>query len=171
MTERSDADAPLYPALYVETSVLSYLVSDPSNDRVIRDRQRSTHDWWVRRGRWELLTSTAVVAELARGDHRTALKRLELLGDLALLPVSQEARVLAAALLSPGPLPPKARVDAEHIAVAAVMGIGSLVTWNLKHIANPAMRRRVEEVCRAAGYEPPITCTPAELLARREDAR
>lgn len=39
-----------------------------------------------------------------------------------------------------------------------------LVTWNCKHLANAALRTRIEETCRAAGYEPVVICTPEELL-------
>ena len=53
--------------------------------------------------------------------------------------------------------------DALHIAVAAVNGMDYLLTWNCKHIANVALRLRIEAVCRAAGYEPPLICTPEEL--------
>ena len=43
------------------------------------------------------------------------------------------------------PLPPKAATDALHI-------------------ANPALRPRIESVCRRMGFEPPVICTPQELL-------
>ena len=43
-------------------------------------------------------------------------------------------------------------------------GIDFLVTWNFRHIANAAMRARIEHACRLAGYEPPVICTPNELL-------
>ena len=62
------------------------------------------------------------------------------------------------------PLPEKAEVDAVHIAVAAVNGLDYLVTWNCKHIANPALRATIEAVCRSAGYVAPVTCTPPELI-------
>lgn len=39
-----------------------------------------------------------------------------------------------------------------------------LLRWNCKHIANAMMRGKIEEVCRATGIEPPIICTPMELL-------
>ena len=76
----------------------------------------------------------------------------------------QEAETLAIALLGGVPLPPKATIDAYHISVAAVHGVEFLVTWNCKHIANPALRARIEFVCRQQGYEPPVICTPQELL-------
>lgn len=51
-----------------------------------------------------------------------------------------------------------------HIAVAVTNGVEYLVTWNCRHLANATIRVRVEEVCRSAGYEPTIICTPEELL-------
>ena len=35
---------------------------------------------------------------------------------------------------------------------------------NCTHIANAVMRPKVEAVCRSFGYEPPIICTPQELM-------
>jgi hypothetical protein len=50
------------------------------------------------------------------------------------------------------------------MAIAAVHGIEYLVTWNCRHIANARMRLQIEDVIRDAGYEPPVFCTPEELL-------
>ena len=66
-------------------------------------------------------------------------------------------------------LPPKAGADALHIAISAVNGIDYLLTWNCTHIANATFRLQIEAVCRLAGYEPPVICTPLEMLERRED--
>jgi len=63
----------------------------------------------------------------------------------------------------PGLLPPKAAIDALHLALATVHGMDYLLTWNCTHLANAALRSRLEAVCRAQGYEPPIICTPEEL--------
>lgn len=54
--------------------------------------------------------------------------------------------------------------DAVHIAVAAVHGVDYLLTWNCRHIANATMRQAIERTCREAGYEPPVICTPEELI-------
>ena len=35
--------------------------------------------------------------------------------------------------------------------------------WNCKHIANAEMQTAVNRICRSAGYEPPVICTPEEL--------
>jgi hypothetical protein len=80
------------------------------------------------------------------------------------LEVTRDAESVAAALLADGPLPPKAATDALHISVAATNGIEYLLTWNCRHIANPGLRPRIEAVCRRMGFEPPVICTPQELL-------
>jgi hypothetical protein len=84
------------------------------------------------------------------------------------LALSPEAEALAAALMKDVPLPPKAANDALHIAVAAVNGINYLVTWNCTHIANATLRPQIEAVCRRSGFEPPVICTPRELLSSEE---
>jgi hypothetical protein len=46
---------------------------------------------------------------------------------------------------------------------------GNLVTWNYRHLANATMRDQIADACRAAGYEPPIICTPEELMESTND--
>ena len=69
-----------------------------------------------------------------------------------------------AALVEAGAVPRRAADDAAHIAIAVTNGVDFLVTWNFRHIANAAMRASIERVCRGAGYEPPVICTPNELM-------
>ncbi len=63
-----------------------------------------------------------------------------------------------------GAINKKAIEDALHIAIAAVNGMDYLITWNFKHIANAAIRANIELVCRLQGYEPPVICSPLELM-------
>jgi len=67
-------------------------------------------------------------------------------------------------LVTAGAVPEKAAEDALHIAIAVTNGVEYLLTWNCRHLANAALRTKIEEVCRSAGYEPVIICTPEELL-------
>lgn len=113
---------------------------------------------------WSRLLSRSVVEECSQGDPTAAAERLVYLSGLPVLELSSEVKVLADALLADVPLPQKATVDAFHISVAAVNGVEYLLTWNCKHIANPALRPRIERVCREMGYEPPAICTPPELM-------
>jgi hypothetical protein len=45
-------------------------------------------------------------------------------------------------------------------------GLNDLLTWNRTHIAIATLRPRIEAVCLAAGYEPPLIYTPEELRPR-----
>jgi hypothetical protein len=158
-------EASRWPTVYVETSVISYLAARPSGDPLTRTRQLATQRWWANRSRWNLVVSSAMMIEAMQGDHDYVVRRLEFLEDVPAVQVTAPVRALARELLVRGPLPPSARVDAEHIALAAVNGFDYLVTWNLKHIANPAIQGRVADICVSAGYEPPLIRTPDVLLA------
>ena len=87
-----------------------------------------------------------------------------MLSGVAELDATDDVQRLAEALMKRVPLPEKAGVDALYIAVATVHGIEYLLTWNCTHIANAAMRPRIEAICRSSGYEPPTICTPQELM-------
>lgn len=121
--------------------------------------------WWRRRERFDLFVSEAVLAEAAAGDPEAAAKRAAALEGLPVLQVDTAVDELARRLIESGAVPPNAEYDAIHVAVAAVQGMDVLLTWNLAHIANAAARGKIEEVCRAGGYVPPVLCTPEELGA------
>lgn len=152
------------PRLYLETSVVSYLTALPSRDVVVAGQQQVTAEWWRRRHRFDLYISDAVFAEASRGDSEAASRRLGALAGIPLLDSTQEAQTLAEEILRTATMPPKAAVDAAHVAIATVHGLDFLLTWNCTHIANAANRPRIERVCRALGYEVPVICTPFELL-------
>jgi hypothetical protein len=151
--------------VYLETTVVSYLAGRPSRDVVMAGRQQVTHQWWeVRRPGFDLVVSQVVLDEIRAGDPEAAARRLELVAGLPLLDVTPEVADFAAHLIERVPLPAQAAADAAHMAVAACHGVDFVLTWNVAHIANAILRRRVEDICRAAGYDAPILCTPDELL-------
>jgi len=153
------------PAVYLETSVVGYATSRPSRDLVVAGRQQITREWFALRANgYELFVSQLVVREASAGDAEAAEQRATFLRGIPLLGVTDVAGELAAELVARGAVPRKAAEDALHIAVAAAHGVGFLLTWNCKHIANATMRHAIEAVCREAGYEPPVICTPEELM-------
>ena len=153
------------PTAYIETSVVSYLTARPSRDVVVAAYQEITHEWWRHApARFDLVASALVVAEAEVGDPDAARIRLEALEAVALLDATPNAESLAQTLVDLGAVPRRAADDAAHIAIAVTNGVDFLVTWNFRHIANAAMRSRIERTCRQAGYEPPVICTPSELL-------
>ena len=151
------------PKAYVETSIVSYLTAVPSRDLVLAAHQQITRDWWAGRGAFDLYISQFVLDEAAAGDAKAAARRMEVLRDTTLLDVTDEAAALARELLTGRAMPSKAQVDAFHVAVATVHGMDYLLSWNCAHIANATMRGTIETICRAAGFVPPVICTPLEL--------
>lgn len=136
-----------------------------SNDIRVVSQQNITADWWgIRRKEFDIFISEFVIIEASRGDREAAAKRLAAIKGIAELEVKNMTVALAKSLMAQGSLPKKAEVDAFHVAVATTNGMDFLLTWNCKHIANAIMRPKIEQVCRQMGFEPPIICTPTELL-------
>jgi hypothetical protein len=153
------------PSVYIETTIIGYLAMRMSAALRTAANQQMTRDWWDNyRDQYEVLVSQFVIDECSAGDPAAAQERLTFLRGLPQLEITEEVNALAEALILGFALPTKATVDAFHISVAAVNGVEYLVTWNCKHIANATLRPRIEKVCRDLGYEPPVICTPQELM-------
>lgn len=151
--------------VYIETSILGYLTARSTKSLILAANMEITKDWWEsRRSAFMLYTSEAVLEEVAQGDDAIAAQRLEILRDFPLLALNQDVQGLAAQFLSRSNLPPKARVDAIHIAAATVHGMDYLLTWNCKHIANAQIQGKLAEISLDFGYVLPILCTPNELM-------
>lgn len=145
--------------------VPSYLTARPSRDPLMSGQITATKQWWrMRRGDFELFISQLVLDEAARGDAAAAARRMRILAGLPRWQVTSEVDRLAEAILQRHLLPPKAAVDAFHIATATVHGAHFLLTWNCAHINNREMLPRVERLCRERGHEFPVVCTPLELM-------
>ena len=157
------------PSVYIETSVISYLVARPSRDIIIAARQQVTHQWWdLRRSDFDLFVSELVIAEEAAGDPQAAARRIAIIEELPVIGITPLAEELADGILRRADLPSSARADALHVAIATSQGLDYLITWNVTHLANAVIRPRVEQACRLAGYEPPVLCTPDQLVAGEE---
>ena len=151
--------------VYVETSVISYLTALPSRDLIVAANQQVSQDWWRERSTdFSLFASQLVLQEISGGDKDAVSRRLSIVENLDLLELTDEAIRLAGELVRQKVIPQKVVEDALHIALATVHGMDFLVTWNFKHIANAALRANVEAVCRLQGYEPPVICSPLELM-------
>jgi len=156
------------PTVYIETTVIGYLTARPQTDLIVAGHQLATQKWWATaRADFDLVVSQVVIDECAAGDAQAAEERLQTIAGLNLVGFSPKVQELIDKLLDNFAVPRTEPEDAAHIALAAVSGVEYLVTWNFRHIANPAMRRKIEEVIANSGYAPPIICTPEELSEER----
>ncbi len=152
-------------SVYIETTIISYLVSRPSRDLLVAAHQQITHEWWNRRReQFECYVSQVVIDEVQAGDDDAAGRRMEGIVAFPVLEATIEAEDLTKAILESGVIPKQAVRDAAHIAVAAVNDIDYLLTWNCKHLANAQIIRGVSAICEAHGYSVPVICTPEELM-------
>jgi len=158
------------PTVYIESSVISYLVSRPSRDVVIAGRQAISHDWWENhRQRFELRVSALVEEEISRGDSLTAQRRLALIENIPSLAISDEATKLTELLLTQGAVPDGSEEDALHIGIAAAQGADYLLTWNFKHINNAEMKSAITKIVEIRGLVCPQICSPEELGGTSND--
>jgi hypothetical protein len=150
--------------VYIETTIVSYLVARPSRDLIVAAHQQLTREWWGRRR--PLLTcfiSDVVLDEARQGEAEQAALRLKALEGLPRLAATLEAEQLAVAFLKTV-LPSKAARDAAHLAIATMGKVKYLLTWNCNHLANAQLLDQLEPIAGAAGFKLPRVCTPEELM-------
>jgi hypothetical protein len=122
----------------------------------------------VEEGRFRLLTSPVVMAELrdAPAGVREFFDRL--LPRLDLAPVTEEALQLRDAYLAAGVVTARWAEDALHVALATIHDAELIVSWNFRHIVNYDRIRGYNAVNLLQGYHEIEIRTPREVL-RDED--
>ena len=153
--------------IYIETSVISYLVADMSENIRIGGHQLATHDFWKSVPEYNVFISDTVVEEASRGDERKVQKRLWAIRNFSVLEIDSKTQELAIKLIREKAIPEKCPEDALHIAVAAINDIEFILTWNFKHINNPFMMRKISDVATNSGYAMPVICSPEEFMEAR----
>ena len=152
------------PTVYIETTILSYLVSRPSRDLIVAGRQEITREWWESsKKHFDMVISQVVLDEIAAGDVEHAKNRMRHASIIPALEITSAAVDLAQAIQLRGLIPPGEVRDALHISVATVWKADYLLTWNCKHIANAQIVRQLEKYVKTYGYDLPSICTPEAL--------
>lgn len=157
------------PRVYIETSVFSYLTARESSSLVGATRQLLTRRWWERRDDYELFVSEVVIRECKAGDSEAVDRRLNAVGEIPLLSLTDQAAHIAQLLLTEGIMPSKAAEDALHIAIAAVHKVDFLLSWNFKHIANPVIQAQIAARLSRLGLALPFICPPEELAGEDDE--
>lgn len=158
------------PSVYVETTIPSYLVAEPSRDLIVAANQQLTHEWWSSaKQRFDLFVSEVVMEEIRAGKPGFAARRVEAVSELPVLDLNEDVHSLDRIYREQLGLPERARTDVLHIAIAVSYELDYLATWNCAHIANGRVLRRLMEINHNLGRFTPILLTPAELLEPREE--
>ncbi len=157
--------------VYIESTVVGHVAGRMHPNPRVATHQSITREWWATAAsKYRLLASAMVVSECSDGDEIAAQERLQVLDGIELNTSSEEVDDLAQALIDNHAVPATEPRDAFHIAIAAVNGVQYLETWNFMHILNPILQIKIALVCRESGYEPPVICTPEQLLEAQNDS-
>ncbi|HOC70234.1 MAG: hypothetical protein BWX80_01466 [Candidatus Hydrogenedentes bacterium ADurb.Bin101] len=153
------------PTLYLETSIPSFLLAEPSRDLVASARQEITRTWWRRdHARFTVFISDTVINEAQQGNRSAAQRRCDFLEPFQILATTSEVDRLAALYAYKHIVPAQKIGDALHLAFASLYRMDFLCTWNLKHIANAFALRRLRVLNEKQGLFTPEICTPEQLL-------
>jgi predicted nucleic acid-binding protein len=158
--------------VYVETSVISHAAARLSRVSRVAVLQHEARQWWKEcRPNYRVVTSQFVVDEASLGDPDAVARRLKMLADVEIMPISELLHGVAEQLIRSASIPQAARIDALHVASAAIGGGNYLVTQNFAHIANAVTIRTIYGVLDRLGLGPLLICTPAEFLGGLDDGQ
>jgi hypothetical protein len=110
--------------VYIETSIVSHATAWPSSDPATAVLQDQAKRWMdEQRPLYDVVTSQLVIDEAGMGDADAASRRLEMLDGLLVLPVNPDVDTVADEIISRSVMPASARIDALHLATAALAGV------------------------------------------------
>ncbi|MGK5088713.1 type II toxin-antitoxin system VapC family toxin [Bdellovibrionota bacterium FG-2] len=153
------------PTVYIETTIPSYLTSRFSTDLEKYYRQVKTREWWDKVfPKIDAVISDYVLDEARDGDPDAASKRLEVLRGIKILDKTDEITTLARELQIKLKIPPRARVDAFHLAFSVIYQVEYVLSWNFEHIVGAPVKRTFAEIGKEFNLVMPTLCTPEELM-------
>jgi hypothetical protein len=150
--------------VYVETSIPSFMFETRQKPATIGMR-RSTEWWWHNCSQsYELVTSTAVLAELDSAPEPKRSSAMNLIRAVRILEPTAEVQAVTQVYINERLMPDNAVGDALHLAFASVHKIDYLLTWNCKHLANANKFQQIRIVNTRLGLFIPTLTTPQALI-------
>lgn len=150
--------------IYVETSIPSfYFETRPTAQ--MEARREWTREWWEIFALTDtLVTSPAVMAELARTPEPKRSECLHLMASLPVLEITEAADDLMRLSIKHKIMPDDTEGDAMHLALATLHECDILVSWNCRHIANANKTDHIRRINGRLNLKTPALITPVELL-------
>ncbi len=150
--------------VYVETTVPSAYVStrlDPGSQH----RRLVTQEWWRDQlEQYDAWISDEVLFELERGDWPCKNEAIQLVTLFRRLLIDEEEVIaVARRFIKEQVMPSDLGGDAVHLAVACVHEVDFLLTWNIRHLANPNKLDHLIAITRRLGLLAPRIVTPEML--------
>ncbi len=151
--------------LYLETTIVSYLVARPGSNAKARYYHEMAKQWWDKRlTKYKVCVPEDLFAELEADGVAVPRKLKSQLERFPALPLTPAVTELSDALLQWQALPDDATRAAKHIAMAAVHGIKFLLSLDLHRTVNAQFRRDIEAVCESLGHRCPAIGYPPQFM-------
>ena len=159
------------PRVYVETTIPSFYHEKRTAPAIVA-RREWTRQWWSEApSHYELVTSAAVIDELASGPVDRSSDWLDLIKDVPVLPVEPAVVEIVRAYVTHKVMPVDPGGDALHLALASHHKCEFLVTWNCQHLANANKFGHIRRVNTMLGTFVPAIVTPLELLGGGDERK
>ena len=151
-------------SVYVETSIFSFYHDERTAPAIVAMREW-TREWWENhRWQYDVVTSTAVLAELDRGSfpHRDGALTTAL--GLPAIPIGDEITEIVEVYIKNQVMPSDPVGDALHLALASFHKFDYLLTWNCHHLANANKFAHIRRINALLGLHVPALVTPLQLM-------
>jgi hypothetical protein len=149
--------------VYLETSFVSACVTTRDDASSVHRKKESLEWWESERHKHELMVSDEVLVELGNPAYPSRSDALEFIRAVPVLAINDEALGLARILIDEHVMPMPVGGDAVHVAVATLARAEYILSWNVRHLANPNKRAHLAIICMRLGLTPPAIVTPESL--------
>ncbi len=151
-------------SVYIETTIPNAHETDRQDPRSVAQRD-DTRQWWaVQRSHYDCFTSQEVIDELAGGVFPGQEAALDLISQLPLLEINEDVKSISEVYVRERLMPGLAgQGDSLHLALASYHEVDFLLTWNIRHLANPNKHEHLVVVNRRLALLTPSIVTPEML--------
>ena len=156
------------PAIYLETTIFNFPFADDA-PQYRADTLRLFAE--IKAGKYKPFTSEYVTQELEAAADSLRNNRLRLINEyeVEIIPISDEAKSLAATYIRAGIIPPAYATDGLHIATATIKGLDFIVSLNFRHIVKRKTIEGTELINFQEGFKKIGIYSPAEVIDYAED--
>ena len=149
--------------VYIATTVPSAHVATRTDAGSVH-RRNVTREWWASQlAQYDCWVSDNVELELRNGDWPGKDEAIRLITPLRRLDIDAEVLGVAGKYIDEKLVPANLGGDATHLAVACVHEVDFLLTWNIRHLANPNKMNHLIVINRRLSLLTPQIVTPEML--------
>ena len=151
------------PLVYLETTIFNFVFADDAPEKTWATIKLFEE---IEAGRYVPYTSDYVVDELSKASEPLRSNLLNLIGRYGIITLKAraEATRLARIYLGERAVPPSHPLDALHLAIAAVMEMDFMVSWNFRHIVRRSTILATAVINLREGYKPLGIFSPQEVI-------